>query len=98
LPAAAPPRYNRRVEGLDAAEFPVAPCAACAKDVLCWRDLDAADREILRCLDCDQPIDAASVRWLDLHAIEGLGYGYVVPAADCGRPNCGRGRCGRSEA
>jgi hypothetical protein len=82
----------------DVTEFPVAACTACRKDVLCWRDLEGDDVEVVRCLDCNGPVDAVALRWLDLHAIEDLGYGYVLPDAGCGRPDCGRGRCGRTEA
>ena len=77
-------------------EFPVAHCAVCEKDVLCHLDLDEDDQELMRCLDCSTPVDAPAVRWLDIHAIEELGYGFVLPEGGCGRPDCGNGRCGRS--
>jgi hypothetical protein len=77
-------------------ELPVARCGACGRDVLCCLDLEDG-REILRCLDCATPADAAAVRWLDLHAVEELGYGAVLPEGGCGRPECGRGRCGRAD-
>jgi hypothetical protein len=79
-----------------ATEFPVAPCARCAKDVLCYFELGKHDAEVVRCVDCDTPAEATVVRWLDLHRLEELGYGFVLPAGGCGRPGCGEGRCGRS--
>jgi hypothetical protein len=79
-------------------DFPVARCTACDKDVLCYVDLDEADCEIFRCLDCSTAADATRVRWLDLPDIEEIGYGFVLPPAGCGRPDCGNGRCGRSAA
>ena len=78
----------------DRTEFPITSCAVCGRDVLCYLDLDGDEREIVRCLECSTI--ATSVRFADLHAIEALGYGYVLPEAGCGRPDCGRGRCGRS--
>ena len=78
------------------ADFPVACCSKCGKDVLCYLDLDEADREIFRCLECSTEATATAVRWLDLHGVEELGYGFVLPAAGCGRPDCGNGHCARS--
>ncbi len=77
-------------------EFPVAHCALCDKDVLCYTDIDEHDRELMRCLDCSTLAEPAALRWLDLHGIEDLGYGYVLPEGGCGRPGCGNGRCGRA--
>jgi len=76
--------------------FPVTRCAVCDKDVLCYLDLDEADSEIVRCLECSTEVAAAAVRWLDLHDIEELGYGFVLPPEGCGQPGCGNGRCARS--
>ena len=81
------------------AEFPVSRCATCAKDVLCQVALEAAgggDAEVFRCIECERPVSRAAVRWLGFHDIEGLGYGFVLPEAGCGRPDCGQGRCGRA--
>jgi hypothetical protein len=80
----------------DATEFPIVSCAVCGRDVLGYLDLDERDEEILRCLECATVPAAAAIRWGDLHAIEAIGYGYVLPEAGCGRPDCGQGRCGRS--
>jgi hypothetical protein len=77
-------------------EFPIVPCATCAREVLGYLDLDEQDREITRCLECATIADPAEVRWGDLHAIETIGYGFVLPEGGCGRPDCGGGRCGRS--
>jgi hypothetical protein len=77
-------------------EFPIVHCAICEADVLGYRDLDEDDREITRCLACETIADAAAVRFGDIHAIEAIGYGFVLPEAGCGRPDCGKGRCGRS--
>jgi hypothetical protein len=79
-------------------EFPIVYCTVCDADVLGYLDLDEHDREVTRCLACATAADAAAIRFGDLHAIEELGYGFVLPEAGCGRPDCGRGRCGRSEA
>jgi len=79
-----------------ATDFPVTHCPSCDTEVLCHLDLDERDTEILRCVECSAAIDAASVRWLDLHDLEELGYGYVLPPGGCGRPGCGNGRCGRA--
>ena len=79
------------------ATFPIVPCATCARDVLGYVDLDERDCEVTRCLVCATIADPTTVRFGDLHAIEAIGYGYVLPEAGCGRPDCGRGRCGRSE-
>lgn len=81
---------------VDPSEFPIVRCATCAAEVLGWLDLDADDRTIVRCLGCSAVADASTVRFGDLHAIEALGWGVVLPEAGCGRPDCGRGRCGRS--
>lgn len=79
-----------------ATEFPVTHCGVCDREVLCYLDLDEADREIARCLECSTPAAAGTVRWLDLGDLEALGYGFVLPPAGCGRPDCGQGRCGRA--
>lgn len=83
--------------GAATTEFPVAHCNVCDKDVLCYYEVDESDRELVRCLGCSTPADPPSVRWLDLHDIEALGYGFVMPEGGCGLPGCGRGRCGRAE-
>lgn len=77
-------------------EFPIVACGVCARDVLGYLDLDDRDQEVTRCLECATIADPAVIRFGDLHAIEDIGYGYVLPEAGCGRPDCGRGRCGRS--
>ena len=77
-------------------EFPITHCAVCARDVLCYLDLDDQDREVARCFECGTIAASGTLRWGDLHAIEALGYGFVLPEAGCGRPDCGRGRCGRA--
>jgi hypothetical protein len=79
-----------------ATDFPVTHCRACDREVPCYLDLDAADQEIARCLECSTPADPTAVRWLDLADLEALGYGFVLPPAGCGRPDCGNGRCGRA--
>ena len=82
---------------VDATEFPIVACAVCAREVLGYLDLDEDEREITRCLVCASVASAGAIRFGDLHAIEAIGYGYVLPEAGCGRPDCGKGRCGRSE-
>jgi hypothetical protein len=77
-------------------DFPIVRCAVCAAEVLGYLDLDEQDQEITRCLVCSTAADATAIRFGDLHAIEEIGYGFVLPEAGCGRPDCGRGRCGRS--
>jgi hypothetical protein len=77
-------------------DFPVTHCTTCDKDVLCYFDLDKADCEIVRCIECSTEATAAGVRWLDLHDIEELGYGFVLSPAGCDRPDCGNGHCARS--
>lgn len=84
------------LEPAAATEFPVVTCVLCAREVLCWIDLDERDDEVFHCVECDSVVDPAAVRWLDLHGVEELGYGYVVPEGGCGRPDCGKGRCGRA--
>lgn len=81
----------------DPTAFPIVRCGVCATEVLGYLDLDAQERPITRCLGCSTIADAASIRFGDLHAIEAIGWGYVLPEAGCGRPDCGRGRCGRSD-
>lgn len=83
--------------GVDPTQFPIVPCPVCARDVLGYADLDDDERAITRCLECATVADAAAIRWGDLHAIEAIGYGHVLPEAGCGRPDCGKGRCGRSD-
>jgi hypothetical protein len=78
-------------------EFPIVHCAVCDADVLGYLDLDERDREITRCLVCTTVAASDAIRYGDLHAIEELGYGFVLPEVGCGRPDCGRGRCGRSD-
>jgi len=85
MPSAVPPT-----------EFPIVHCAKCATDVLGYLDLDDADREVTRCLVCATAAEASAIRFGDIHAIEAIGYGFVLPEAGCGRPDCGQGRCGRS--
>lgn len=77
-------------------EFPATHCVVCDREVLCYLDLDEAEREIVRCFECSTPADGAEVRWLDLQDLETLGYGFVLPPGGCGRPDCGQGRCGRA--
>ena len=77
-------------------EFPVAYCAACARDVLCVLDLDEGDQTLTRCFECGTAVADAAVRSLALADLEALGYGYMLPEGGCGRPDCGGGRCGRS--
>ena len=77
-------------------EFPVTSCATCGRDVLCHVDLDADDREVVRCIECATIVAAADVRWLPMAELEAAGYGFVLPEGGCGRPDCGNGRCGRS--
>jgi len=78
------------------ATFPIVPCATCAREVLGYVDLDDHDGEITRCLVCATVADPATVRLGDIHALEAIGYGFVLPEGGCGRPDCGQGRCGRS--
>ena len=78
------------------ATFPIVPCATCAREVLGYVDLDGHDGEVTRCLVCATVADPAIVRFGDIHAIEAIGYGFVLPEGGCGRPDCGQGRCGRS--
>lgn len=78
-------------------ELPVGPCAPCAREVLCFRDLDEGDQDRFRCVECAEPVDAAAVTWRDLQDLATLGYGAVLPEGGCGRPDCGQGRCGRSD-
>lgn len=80
----------------DPTEFPIVSCTVCAREVLGYLDLDEQEQEIMRCLECATVTDAAAIRWGDLHAIEAIGYGFVLPEGGCGRPDCGQGRCGRS--
>jgi hypothetical protein len=80
----------------DRTEFPIVGCAVCGREVLGYLDLGDRDEEILRCLECATVPAASAVRWGDLHAIEAIGYGFVLPEGGCGRPDCGQGRCGRS--
>lgn len=77
-------------------EFPVTRCAHCDRDVLCVLDLDDADQPLARCLECGTAADPTAVRSLQLADLEAIGYGFVLPAGGCGRPDCGNGRCGRS--
>jgi len=77
-------------------EFPIVRCPVCDTEVLGWIDLDEQHRVITRCLVCATIAAPDAIRYGDLHAIEAIGYGYVLPEAGCGRPDCGRGRCGRS--
>lgn len=81
----------------DPTEFPIVACGVCDREVLGYVDLDDDEREITRCLVCASVAADDAIRWGDLHAIEAIGYGYVLPEAGCGRPDCGKGRCGRSE-
>jgi hypothetical protein len=83
-------------DGAPPTDFPTAHCAICERDVLCYADLDDGDALVVRCVECATMVENDDVRWLDLHAIEELGYGFVLPEGGCGRPDCGRGRCGRS--
>lgn len=83
--------------GADPTEFPIVTCGVCEREVLGYLDLDEHEREITCCLVCGTIAPAEAIRWGDLHAIEAIGYGYVVPEGGCGRPDCGQGRCGRSE-
>ncbi len=80
----------------DPTEFPIVRCTVCDADVLGYVDLDEHDREVTRCLECATVAAADAIRFGDLHAIEELGYGYVLPEGGCGRPDCGRGKCGAS--
>jgi hypothetical protein len=75
---------------VDPSEFPIVRCTVCAAEVLGWLDLDADDRTIVRCLVCSTVAADAAVRFGDLHAIEAIGFGYVLPDAGCGRPDCPR--------
>lgn len=80
-----------------ATEFPIVRCASCATDVLGHLDLDEHDAPIVRCVVCAAIAAPDAVRFGDVHALEAIGYGFVVPESGCGRPDCGRGRCGRLE-
>jgi len=84
------------MDSVDATRFPVAACATCAREVLCYVELDDADREVVRCVECAAVAAGSAVRWLGLDELETLGYGLVLPEGGCGRPDCGGGRCGRS--
>lgn len=81
-----------------ATEFPIVRCEVCAAEVLGHLDLDEHDATIVRCVVCATIAPSAAVRFGDVHALEAIGYGFVLPEAGCGRPDCGRGRCGRSES
>jgi hypothetical protein len=83
-------------ESSPTSEFPVTSCATCGRDVLCYVDLDADDREIARCLECATIVAPADVRWMPMTELEAAGYGLVLPEGGCGRPDCGNGRCGRA--
>lgn len=80
-----------------ATEFPIVHCTVCDADVLGYLDLDEHDDEVTRCVACATIAPSDAIRYGDLHAIEELGYGFVLPEGGCGRPDCGRGRCGRSD-
>jgi len=79
----------------DPTEFPIVHCPVCERDVLGYLDLDEQEQRVTRCLECATVAAAVAIRWGDLHAIEAIGYGFVLPEAGCGRPDCGQGRCGR---
>ncbi|MBP1689502.1 MAG: hypothetical protein H6Q34_75 [Deltaproteobacteria bacterium] len=81
----------------DPTEFPIVDCAVCDRDVLGYLDLDEQEQQITRCLECATVAAAAAIRWGDLHAIEALGYGFVLPEGGCGRPDCGQDRCGKAD-
>lgn len=81
-----------------ATEFPIVRCATCDADVLGHLDLDPHDATIVRCVVCATVAAPDAIRFGDLHALEAIGYGFVLPEAGCGRPDCGQGRCGRSGA
>ncbi len=77
-------------------DFPVTHCTTCAREVLCYFDLDDRDCERLRCVHCSMPAEGA-IRWLDARGLEGLGY-VTVPAGEGCRPGeCGTA-CGRLAA
>jgi hypothetical protein len=77
------------------ADFPVARCARCARDVLTHLAVDDAGDERRRCIHCDAEMDPEEVRWVEEAALEPLGYGVHGAEAGCGRPGCGKGTCGR---
>ncbi|MEB2284934.1 MAG: hypothetical protein B6D46_12115 [Polyangiaceae bacterium UTPRO1] len=77
----------------DPAVFPIVRCGVCATEVLGYLDLDEHGRPITRCLGCSTTADAAAIRFGDERAIAAIGWGYVLPEAECGRSGCGRGRC-----
>lgn len=83
-------------EAATTVDFPVTHCAVCAREVLCYVDLDGAGEQRVRCVECDAAADPAAVRWLAVSELERVGYGFVLPEGGCGRPDCGQGRCGRS--
>ena len=68
--------------------FAVTRCTACAREVLCYVELDGGNREQLRCVHCAMPVEGAT-RWLDDRGLEDLGYVIVSTGEDCGRGECG---------
>jgi len=80
--------------------LPFARCEACDTEVLTWRDLAPDGQLILRCLDCDAPLDGGTRRgsW---SASEASARGYVVEgyrdpeaATGCSGGACSTGACG----
>ncbi|HZP40548.1 MAG TPA: hypothetical protein VFD84_03450 [Candidatus Binatia bacterium] len=81
------------------ADFPLAHCARCARDVLTHVRLDGEGREGRACVHCDAALDPAEIRWVDAAALDRAGYAVLgEPGGGCGRPGCGQGRCGSRPA
>lgn len=68
------------------AAFPSAPCPACARDVLVYRDLAPDGAIVQRCLDCDAALDqgAASNAWSTRDVLDA---GYALEGATQADPS-----------
>jgi len=76
---------------LDDVQFPLAFCRGCDRDVLAYVDLDADQREIRRCVECDERLP----EWREVGSadLEAAGYS-VLEARGCGNGGGCSSGCG----
>ena len=93
--------------GVDKGALPVVDCAGCGRRSLTWLD-PADDGDVVRCLSCDRPVDAAP-GLVGERTVERMGYAFIdrrragstklsgcgaKGARSCGSGGCSSGSCG----
>ena len=75
------------------AALPLAPCPRCGAETLVFQRPTAGGAEAC-CVDCDSPVDVATIRWSEPGLVHRAGYSLGLPEQPHGERGCRSGACG----